>query len=82
MIGMRERVLALGGTMTVASTSRAITVEALVPNRIRQLRATEPLSLLLATCSGSPCSALTERFGIITLPERGKHGRSLEGSTA
>lgn len=32
MIGMRERVLALGGTMTVASTARGVTVEALVPN--------------------------------------------------
>ncbi len=32
MIGMRERVLALGGTMTVASTSHGVTVEALVPN--------------------------------------------------
>jgi two-component system sensor histidine kinase UhpB len=31
MIGMRERVLALGGTMTVASTSQGVTVEALVP---------------------------------------------------
>jgi two-component system sensor histidine kinase UhpB len=32
MIGMRERVLALGGTMTVASSNRGVTVEALVPN--------------------------------------------------
>ena len=31
MLGMRERVLALGGTMTVASTNRGVTVEALVP---------------------------------------------------
>jgi two-component system sensor histidine kinase UhpB len=31
MLGMRERVLALGGTMTVASTTRGVTVEALVP---------------------------------------------------
>ena len=31
MIGMRERVLALGGTMTVASTGQGVTVEALVP---------------------------------------------------
>jgi two-component system sensor histidine kinase UhpB len=31
MIGMRERVLALGGTMTVASTGHGVTVEALVP---------------------------------------------------
>ena len=34
MIGMRERVLALGGAMTVASTSQGVTVEALVPNGI------------------------------------------------
>jgi two-component system sensor histidine kinase UhpB len=31
MIGMRERVLALGGTMSVASTPDGVTVEALVP---------------------------------------------------
>ena len=43
MIGMRERVLALGGTMTVASTGQGVTVEALVPNGIRQLQAAEPL---------------------------------------
>jgi two-component system, NarL family, sensor histidine kinase UhpB len=43
MIGMRERVLALGGTMTVASTSQGVSVEALVPNGIRQLQAAEPL---------------------------------------
>jgi two-component system sensor histidine kinase UhpB len=43
MIGMRERVLALGGTMTVASTSQGVTVEALVPNGTRQLQATEAL---------------------------------------
>jgi two-component system sensor histidine kinase UhpB len=36
MIGMRERVLALGGTMTVASTDRGVTVEALVPFGTRQ----------------------------------------------
>jgi two-component system sensor histidine kinase UhpB len=42
MIGMRERVLALGGAMTVASTSQGVTVEALVPNGIRQLQ-TAPL---------------------------------------
>jgi two-component system sensor histidine kinase UhpB len=41
MIGMRERVLALGGTMTVASTHRGVTVEALVPCGIRQLHAAE-----------------------------------------
>jgi two-component system sensor histidine kinase UhpB len=43
MIGMRERVLALGGAMTVASTSHGVTVEALVPNRMRQLNAAESL---------------------------------------
>jgi two-component system sensor histidine kinase UhpB len=43
MIGMRERVLALGGTMTVASTNQGVTVEALVPNGTRQLQAAEPL---------------------------------------
>jgi len=43
MIGMRERVLALGGAMTVASTSQGVTVEALVPNGIRQLQTAEPL---------------------------------------
>ena len=41
MIGMRERVLALGGAMTVASTSQGVTVEALVPNGIRQLQTAE-----------------------------------------
>jgi two-component system sensor histidine kinase UhpB len=45
MIGMRERVLALGGTMTVASTSQGVTVEALVPNGIRQLVAAEPIPI-------------------------------------
>jgi two-component system sensor histidine kinase UhpB len=43
MIGMRERVLALGGTMTVASTHHGVTVEALVPCGIRQLHAAEPV---------------------------------------
>jgi two-component system sensor histidine kinase UhpB len=43
MIGMRERVLALGGTMTVASTHHGVTVEALVPRGIRQLHAAEPV---------------------------------------
>jgi two-component system sensor histidine kinase UhpB len=45
MIGMRERVLALGGTMTVASTSQGVTVEALVPNGIRQFVAAEPIPI-------------------------------------
>jgi two-component system, NarL family, sensor histidine kinase UhpB len=43
MIGMRERVLALGGTMTVASTHHGVTVEALVPCGVRQLHAAEPI---------------------------------------
>jgi two-component system sensor histidine kinase UhpB len=36
MLGMRERVLALGGSMTVASTNHGVTVEALVPCGARQ----------------------------------------------
>jgi two-component system sensor histidine kinase UhpB len=43
LIGMRERVLALGGTMTVASTNQGVTVEAVVPSGIRQFQAAEPL---------------------------------------
>ena len=43
MIGMRERVLALGGTMTVASTHQGVTVEALVPCGMRQLQTAEPV---------------------------------------
>ena len=43
MIGMRERVLALGGTMSVASTHQGVTVEALVPRGIRQLQAAAPI---------------------------------------
>jgi two-component system sensor histidine kinase UhpB len=35
MIGMHERVLALGGTMTVASTGQGVTIEALIPNGTR-----------------------------------------------
>jgi two-component system sensor histidine kinase UhpB len=38
MIGMRERVLALGGTVTVASTTQGVTVEAMVPSGIQQPR--------------------------------------------
>lgn len=34
MIGMRERVLALGGTLTVASIDRGVTVEAVVPDSL------------------------------------------------
>lgn len=43
LIGMRERVLALGGTMTVLSTNQGVTVEALVPSGTRQFHAAEPL---------------------------------------
>jgi two-component system, NarL family, sensor histidine kinase UhpB len=43
LIGMRERVLALGGTMTVVSTNQGVTVEALVPSGTRQLNAAESL---------------------------------------
>ena len=42
MIGMRERVLALGGTMTVASTNHGVTVEALVPCGIQQSQLLQP----------------------------------------
>ncbi len=42
MIGMRERVLALGGTMSVASTSQGVTVEALVPCGLQQLQVLRP----------------------------------------
>jgi two-component system, NarL family, sensor histidine kinase UhpB len=43
LIGMRERVLALGGAMTVVSTSQGVTVQALVPSGTRQLHAAAPL---------------------------------------
>src|SRR5260221_2963344 len=42
MLRMRERVLALGGTMTVASTNHGVTVEARVPCGIRQTRIFQP----------------------------------------
>ncbi|SHG80696.1 two-component system, NarL family, sensor histidine kinase UhpB [Bradyrhizobium erythrophlei] len=42
MLGMRERVLALGGSMTVASTSHGVTVEALIPCGMQQSHALEP----------------------------------------
>jgi two-component system sensor histidine kinase UhpB len=42
MLGMRERVLALGGTMTVTSTNHGVAVEALVPCGIRQTRIFQP----------------------------------------
>ena len=43
MIGMRERVLALGGTMTVTSTHHGVTVEALVPCGPSQPHAAESI---------------------------------------
>jgi two-component system sensor histidine kinase UhpB len=42
MLGMRERVLALGGSMTVASTTHGVTVEALVPCGVRQPQLLQP----------------------------------------
>src|SRR6202035_2756882 len=42
MLGMRERALALGGTMTVASTNQGVTVEAQVPCGIQQSRLLQP----------------------------------------
>jgi two-component system sensor histidine kinase UhpB len=43
MIGMRERVLALGGTMTGASTNHGVTVEAVVPCAVQQLQIFQPI---------------------------------------
>jgi two-component system, NarL family, sensor histidine kinase UhpB len=43
LIGMRERVLALGGTMTVLSTNQGVTVEALVPSGIPPFHAAQSL---------------------------------------
>jgi two-component system, NarL family, sensor histidine kinase UhpB len=43
LIGMRERVLALGGTMTVASTDHGVTVEAMVPLGMQHLQILEPI---------------------------------------
>jgi two-component system sensor histidine kinase UhpB len=42
IIGMRERVQALGGTMTVASTDQGVAVEATLPGRLRQPRELQP----------------------------------------
>jgi two-component system sensor histidine kinase UhpB len=42
LIGMRERVLALGGTMTVASTNHGVTVEAMVPCGMQHIQALQP----------------------------------------
>jgi two-component system sensor histidine kinase UhpB len=42
LIGMRERVLALGGTMTVASTNQGVTVEAMVPCGMQHLKILQP----------------------------------------
>jgi two-component system sensor histidine kinase UhpB len=36
LVGMRERVLALGGTLTVMSGEGGVTVEAVVPQGSRQ----------------------------------------------
>jgi two-component system sensor histidine kinase UhpB len=49
MIGMRERVLALGGTMTVASTNHGVTVEALVPSGIQPLQIFPPTHAVTRT---------------------------------
>jgi two-component system sensor histidine kinase UhpB len=43
LIGMRERVLALGGTMTVASTNQGVTVEAMVPCGMQHLKILQPI---------------------------------------
>jgi len=42
IIGMRERVQALGGTMTVESTDHGVAVEAMVPGRLRQSQGLQP----------------------------------------
>jgi two-component system, NarL family, sensor histidine kinase UhpB len=42
MLGMRERVLALGGTMTVASTNQGVTVEATIPCGISPSQLLQP----------------------------------------
>jgi two-component system, NarL family, sensor histidine kinase UhpB len=42
MLGMYERVLALGGTMTVASTNHGVTVEARVPRGLQQAQTLQP----------------------------------------
>jgi two-component system sensor histidine kinase UhpB len=42
MLGMRERVLALGGTMTVASTNQGVTVEATVPCGVQPSQLFQP----------------------------------------
>jgi two-component system, NarL family, sensor histidine kinase UhpB len=42
LIGMRERVLALGGTMSVASTNHGVTVTAMVPCGMQHLQAFQP----------------------------------------
>jgi two-component system sensor histidine kinase UhpB len=35
LIGMRERVMALGGSVTVSSTDAGVIVEAIVPNGVQ-----------------------------------------------
>jgi two-component system sensor histidine kinase UhpB len=47
LIGMRERVLALGGTMTVTSTNHGVAVEAMVPCGMQHLQILQPTRGLL-----------------------------------
>jgi two-component system, NarL family, sensor histidine kinase UhpB len=47
IIGMRERVQALGGTMTVASTDQGVAVEAVVPGGMRQAQTLQPARAIL-----------------------------------
>src|SRR5260370_4948192 len=55
MLGMRERVLALGGTMTVASTNQGVTVKATVPCGISPSQLFQPAeSARIGTFSRSP----------------------------
>jgi two-component system sensor histidine kinase UhpB len=42
LIGMRERVLALGGTMTVASTNHGVVVQAMVPCGMQHFKELQP----------------------------------------
>jgi two-component system, NarL family, sensor histidine kinase UhpB len=35
LTGMRERIMALGGTLSVASSDGGVTVEAIIPNAAR-----------------------------------------------
>ncbi len=70
MIGMRERVFALGGTMSVASTPNGVTVEAMVPRSTRQLHTVEAL---LSSLDGNRlCATLTAIFSVTTFRLRQK----------